>query len=212
MIGAADARRVTPENRTDPDRLDALLNWSANGWPDFSMYYPIFAAAPDAAIYGGAFPREGVRQSVSDGASAVFGESAALFGLDLPLPEDQLEARVDLQRVAHCDAMPAELLPGMVEAQRLRDAALARATVAAFAHASAVSDNPRVVIIAGNGHARDDWGVPAYLRFYYRDAEEAPVIASLGQFETELPEDAPFSATEMALPPDREDPCLAFAR
>jgi uncharacterized iron-regulated protein len=212
MIGAAEARRITRENRGDAGRLSEVLNWSASGWPDFAMYFPIFAAAPEAAIYGGAFPRDGVRRAVSDGASAVFGDSAPLFGLDRPLPEEQLAERIDLQRIAHCDALPENLLPGMVEAQRLRDAALAKATVAAFAHASAVSENPRVVVIAGNGHARDDWGVPSFLRHYYQDSPEAPTIASLGQYEVDPPEDAPFSATGSAPAPEREDPCLAFAR
>jgi hypothetical protein len=51
-----------------------------------------------------------------------------------------------------------EILPGFVEAQRLRDAALAEAALAALeAHGAPVA------IITGNGHARRDWGVPAVL-------------------------------------------------
>ncbi len=65
-----------------------------------------------------------------EGAAAVFGAAAARFGLDAPLPEDEQAAREAEQAEAHCGALPAEMLPGMVEAQRLRDAALARAVAA----------------------------------------------------------------------------------
>ncbi len=212
MLEPASARLVTPENRFDKDRLATILGWAESGWPDFSMYHPIFTAAPEAAIFGAALPREDVRRSVSEGAAAVFGGSAVLFGIDQPLPEEQHSQRIDLQREAHCNAMPEKLLPGMVEAQRLRDAALARATVAAFAHAQAVSDQPKVVVIAGNGHAREDWGVPALLDVYYASDPDAPERHALGQFEEDMPEGAPYSGTLSAPAPDREDPCLAFAK
>ncbi len=212
MLEPDAARRVTPENRMDAAHLEAVLEWTESGWPDFAMYHPIFTAAPDAAIFGAALPHDDVRRAVTDGAAAVLGDSAALFGLDQPLPEDQHEDRVDLQREAHCDALPETLLPGMVEAQRLRDAALARASVAAYHHAKALSDTPTVVVIAGNGHAREDWGVPALLNTYYADDPAAPDRHTLGQFEDETPGDAPFSNTTSAPAPEREDPCLAFAK
>lgn len=212
MLTPEAARRVTPDNRFDEDRLAERLDWSESGWPDFAMYHPIFTAAPEAAIFGAALSRDEVRRAVSDGAATVFGDSAVLFGLDQPLPEDQLADRIELQREAHCNALPEDLLPGMVEAQRLRDAALARATVAAYAHAEAVSDEPKVVVIAGNGHAREDWGVPALLDIYYASDPEAPSRRSFGQYEETVPDAAPFSDTRAAPAPDREDPCLAFAK
>jgi uncharacterized iron-regulated protein len=210
MIDDAAARAITPELLKDEAALGAALGWQDNGWPDFSMYYPIFTAAPGSAIYGGALPREKIRNAMTVGAAAVFGDAATAFGLDEPLPTDQLETRVTLQRDAHCNALPEDLLPGIVEAQRLRDAALARATVAAFAHARASSDTPRVVVIAGNGHVREDWGVPAMLRSYF--GEDAPEIATLGQFEDTVDDGSAFTEVDVAAPPEREDPCLAFAR
>lgn len=212
MLEPDVALRVTTENRTNAAELEALLDWNASGWPDFSMYHPIFTAAPEAAIFGAAVPRDDARRAVSEGASAVFGGAASLFGLDQALPEDEHTQRVDLQREAHCNALPEDLLPGMVEAQRLRDAALARAAVAAYAHAQAVSDEPKVVVIAGNGHAREDWGVPALLRTYYANNAEAPNHYAVGQFEDTIPEDAPYSNSVSAPAPEREDPCLAFAK
>ena len=209
MIEPATARRITVAARENAADLEALLGWNASGWPDFAMYYPIFAAAPDAAIFGGGVPRQEARRAVGEGAAAVFGDGAALFGLDAPLPGDQLERRIRMQGEAHCNALPDSLLPGMVEAQRLRDAALARAAIAAYEHARATSDAPQVVIIAGNGHAREDWGATAMLRSYFGDAV---TVAALGQYETGTAIDGPFTSTLSTEPAEREDPCKAFAK
>ncbi len=210
MVTADAARKVTPDIRENAVQLDAALGWAASGWPDFAMYYPIFVAAPEAAIFGGALPRDEVREAIGDGAAAVFGGSAPLFGLDQPLPEEQLAARIQLQQDAHCGALPTEMLPGMVEAQRLRDAALARASVAALAHAQASGGGP-VVVITGNGHAREDWGMPAALRTYFAATGQDVDIRTLAQFES-ADETGAFTSTIATEPADRDDPCKAFAK
>jgi hypothetical protein len=209
MIEPGDALRITPEARGNAAELGGLLGWEESGWPDFSMYYPVFAAAPRAAIFGGGVPGEDARRAVDEGAAAVFGGGAALFGLDTPLPADEQSVREAEQFAAHCEAMPESLMPGIVEAQRLRDAALARATLEAWEHARAASDTPRVVVIAGNGHAREDWGLPAMLRAYFGGEV---TVAALGQYETEAPGDAPYTETLVTEPAEREDPCLVFAK
>lgn len=210
MIPPELARKVTPALRENAARLEGVLKWRDSGWPDFAMYYPIFSAAPDAAIFGGAMARDQVRVAVEDGAAAVFGASAELFGLDVPLPAEQLEQRIQLQDDAHCGALPDEMLPGMVEAQRLRDAALARATVAAFAHAQADKTGP-VVVITGNGHAREDWGMPAALRVYFADRPDVD-IRTLAQLESTDAGNMPVTSSVVTAPAEREDPCKAFAK
>ena len=210
MITPTLARQVTPDVRENAIRLEATLAWEGSGWPDFSMYYPIFAAATEAAIFGGAMDREQVRRAMSDGAAAAFGDAAPLFGLTADVPEAQLEQRLQLQQDAHCGALPEEMLPGMVEAQRVRDAALARAAVAAYAHAQATDRGP-VVVITGNGHAREDWGMPAALRAYFAGRDEVD-IRTLAQFETSVDGDLPVTTTLVTEPAERDDPCKAFAK
>ncbi len=211
MIEPATARTIGKDDRANAVALEAALGWADSGWPDFAMYFPIFAAAPDAAIFGGAAPREDVRRAVSEGAAAVFGAGASLFGLDRPLPVPQLQTRLKLQQTAHCNALPEDVLPGMVEAQRLRDAAIAKAALAAFEHARSASDTPQVVVITGNGHAREDWGAPAILRGYFEDEPDIE-IAALGQFEVEDSPDKAFTSRVITEAAERDDPCAVFQK
>ncbi|MEM9426418.1 MAG: ChaN family lipoprotein [Pseudomonadota bacterium] len=207
---AAAARDIP---RSYKDALAIAFEWEERGWPDFDLYYPIFAAAPKAEIFGAALPPDKVRRAVTEGAAAVFGGASSIFGLDQPLPEEQLAARVALQDAAHCNAMPGEMLPGMVEAQRLRDAALARATLEAVEEMRRRDSFQRVVVITGNGHARTDWGMPEMLaRAYPEFGDDRLRLATLAQFEVEAPEDPPYRHWVVTDAPERKDPCLAFAK
>ncbi len=201
MLTAEQAARVTPLVRGDEAELEAALGWAESGWPDFSMYYPIFAAAPEAEIYGAQVPRDAARAVIADGPAASFGEEAARYGLDRDLPPQEQTARETLQKEAHCNALPAEMLPGMVAIQRLRDAVLARAAIEALE----ATGGP-VAVITGNGHARRDWGVPAYLTMVAPDLD----IWVLGQTEDGRPLDGGFDLVTSAPAVERPDPCAAF--
>jgi uncharacterized iron-regulated protein len=200
MLTADQASRMPPD-RSDAARVEGAIGWNASGWPDFAMYHPIFTAAPDARVFGGALPQGEVHRAVDAGAAEVFGADAARFGLSEPLdPVDQAEREADLA-AAHCNALPADVLPGMVEAQRLRDAALARAAVEAM-----TATGGPVVVITGNGHARRDQGIPSVL------ALAAPQlrVLSVGQLEGPGGQDQPFDLWIVTGTVARGDPCAAF--
>ena len=201
MLTPAQARQITPDLVADPEAMAATLDWDASGWPDFEMYHPIFAAAPEAAIYGAQVPRAAARGVFETGPAESFGAAAASYGLTDPLPPVEQAAREAAQLDAHCDALPEEMLPGMVAVQRLRDAVLARATVRAMEE----TGGP-VAVITGNGHARRDRGVPAFLA---RVAPEIEVHV-LGQTEDGRPLEGGFDEVVSAPAVDRPDPCTAF--
>ena len=200
MLTEAQAARVTPQLRGDEAALEAALGWAESGWPDFWMYYPIFAAS-EARIYGAAVPRAGVQRVLEHGLMEVHPGLAAMFGLDHPLPQDQQRAREELQSTAHCDALPREMLPKMVEIQRWRDAMLAGSVIQAIVE----TDGP-VAVITGNGHARRDWGVPAYLERIDPSVE----IFVLGQTEEDTALEGGFDEVISHPAVERPDPCTAF--
>lgn len=194
---AAAARGVA---LADKAALNAALGWDESAWPDFDLYYPIFASAPpDAAIYGAAVPQDIVRAAVTEGAETLLSGSGEAYLR--PVDEAEQAQREALQHIAHCEALPADLLAGMVEAQRLRDAAFARVVVQAHEE----TGGP-VVLITGNGHARTDWGVPAVLGHARPDLD----IFALGQIEDGTEPEAPFDEVTSAPPAERPDPCEAF--
>lgn len=199
MLSAEQAALITSELLLDQAALKAALKWDDSGWPDFALYYPVFAALGDAKIYGAARSRDQVRRAFGEGAAGVFGEGAQRLGLDQPLPDDQLARRTQEQFEAHCEAMPLEMMGGMVEAQRFRDAAFSDVVL------QAATDGP-VVLIAGNGHARSDWAVPFMLKIA---APELSVL-SVGMLEQPVTDAPPYDLWLQTEAAEREDPCLAF--
>lgn len=197
MLTPEQAGRVTPANRADPG-LGALLGWEAAGWPDFTMYQPIFTAAPRAAVYGAAVDLQGLRDI--DSVVALLPDLR--FGLGVALPPADQAAREAEQMAAHCDALPADLLPYMVAVQRLRDANLAAKALDALAQ----TGGP-VVVIAGSGHARRDQGVPATLALAAPDVR----VLTIGQVEDDPGAQAPYDLWLIAPPVPRDDPCAVFA-
>lgn len=196
-----EAAQKMPSVLPDAVSLGQILGWEVSGWPDFAMYYPIFAAAPQARVYGAEVPRAAARRAFDDGIVAVFGTGAEAYGLTDPLPPDEQAAREAEQAEAHCNALPPDLLPGMVDVQRLRDAALARAVVQAMND----TGGP-VAVITGNGHARKDQGLTVPL------AQVAPElkVLSIGQFEDSAPAAPPFDLWLVTPAAPRDDPCKAF--
>lgn len=199
-----EVNRLREEGATRAE-LARTLDWENSGWPDFTFYARILEAAPEARVVGGGQPIADVRKAMSEGAAQVFGPEASSYGLDEPLDNQAQEAREQRQYSAHCEAIPKEMLSGLVEAQRFRDAGLADAAL----RARAATDSGLVVVITGNGHANLDSGLPEALRFAAPELE----VVSLGQLEAEPESNAPppYDFHHVSAPPsDRPDPCAEF--
>lgn len=191
--------RNTAEPWETQEELDEILGWSRTDWPSFDMYFPIFAAAPQARWRAAGLTRFDLQRPLQQTLSEH--HLAEIFGLDQPVDPAEQTAREKLQADAHCGALPEDVLPMMVNAQRLRDVALADAALIALKH----SGGP-IVVITGNGHARTDWGVPAFIAY----AEPDVRVFSLAQGEEGNPVQGRFSLTLDAPAPPRGDPCAAF--
>jgi len=197
MLSPEQAAASVGADLLDRLALEEALGWDGSGWPDFAMYHPVFASAPGAMIYGAAVPREMLSAAMDEGAETVVARPDLLP----PVSDAEWAARIALQGQVHCGALPEEMLPGMVEAQRVRDAGFAHVALEAFDE----TGGP-VVVITGNGHARTDWGVPAAIARARPDVE----VFALGQFEGPVEEGAPFDEVVLTEPMERGDPCEAF--
>ncbi|GAA6191660.1 ChaN family lipoprotein [Phaeobacter sp. NW0010-22] len=202
MMTEQSASLVTAQLISEPEKMAETIRWVEMGWPPLAMYLPIFAAAPDAPIYGAMVPRKALQAALKSGAAAALGADAARYGLNVSLPLEEQAARELGQQAAHCGALPDDQLANFVQMQRLRDAVLARAVLRAIDE----TDGP-VVVITGNGHARSDWGVPRLL------ARLAPglKVVSLGQSQDgQIEGEFDFVIDSPAV--ERDDPCAVFSQ
>ena len=197
---------LTPEEAaqlTGVERTPEAMVHATNGfhWSNIADYAGILAHSP--VIIGAALPRDDMQAAFTSGAADTFGPQATRFGLTTPLAAAEQNTREAAQFDAHCAAMPREMMGGMVEAQRLRDATFARAVLDALDTYGAP-----VILITGNGHARTDWGVPVYLQ----SARPGLTVQSFGQGEAGVAPSGTFDTILTDAPaPEREDPCLAFS-
>jgi uncharacterized iron-regulated protein len=151
-------QRAQNEPAPTPESLKTAGRIDAQGW-NWAYYEPIIRLALDhrLPIFAANLSRADAFRVSTQGPAAVLGQAAvSALQLDQPLPD---AARLKLEQVieeGHCGKAPRDILPGMVAAQRARDAIMAQTLQA---HASAV-------LIAGNGHVRRDFGVPHYLAHY----------------------------------------------
>ncbi|WP_371156402.1 ChaN family lipoprotein [Jannaschia sp. 2305UL9-9] len=183
MLTDEQAERLDPDTPRDPQVLNTLFDWADMGWPPIADYMPIFTASTAPIL----------------GAAGAPGDLTS-YGLDDPLDSAEQTARETLQADAHCGVLPADLLPRFVARQREMDAQFAARTLAAFD----LYGGP-VVLIAGNGHARSDWGVPAAIGRVRPGVTVVSVVQGEGG-RTPPGGDIVLDAPE----PQRPDPCDAF--
>ena len=196
---SADETREAWLDRTGFDR---------DGWA-WPLHAPLVdaALATGAPIRGSNLDRAALRDVVRRGASAAAAPLAALVAA-APL-DSAARAGLDADLVAgHCGQLPAAMIPGMRDAQVVRDAAMADAMLAA-------SQSGVPWLLAGNGHVRRDLAVPRLLAvarpqwrvlavgFLERDSGgRAPAVSAMrGRYDLVVVTGAPMG---------RPDPCAAF--
>jgi uncharacterized iron-regulated protein len=143
---ALDAARARGER--DPERIADAGRFDRKGWR-WQDYRPLveLALANALPILAANVSREQARAIIRAGAPAE-GLGASSPALRAALERDLIEG--------HCGARPPDaVLAGMTEAQRARDARMAKALESAGERGA--------VLIAGAGHARRDRGAPLYL-------------------------------------------------
>ncbi len=171
---------ISPDQQADLDRhaengpgeagkLGNALRWEERGWPDWAIYQPIAEAALSSALplVGGGLGKDTGEALAKGEQSPEYRQTAAELGLARPLEPELAEAERLEIREGHCNLLPSSAVERMMRMQRALDGALARAMTSARTVDGAV-------LIAGAGHVRKDWGVPAIL---HEKAPEAAVVS-----------------------------------
>ncbi|MEO8299284.1 MAG: ChaN family lipoprotein [Burkholderiales bacterium] len=187
-----------------PDLLASLsaagFEPQAWGWP---LHRPLFAALAERGLplSGGNLPRDDARRIAREGQAALPPDIAALLQAAGPLPP-VARAALDADLVqGHCGHLSAgPRLDGLRWAQRARDASMALALQA--------SGGAPAVLLAGNGHVRQDYGVAPLLAARQPGAR----IVSVGFTEPgDASDNAPFTYLWVTPAVSRDDPCKGFA-
>jgi uncharacterized iron-regulated protein len=195
--------------------IGEAVNWNASGWPEWAMYEPIAEAALDAGlpIIAANLNNEHVRAVGRQGMGALDTTFVRRHGLDQPLPADVRETMAEEIRDSHCGHAPEDRIGAMIGVQRARDAQMAETLLTA-------SGNDGAVLIAGDGHVRNDYGVPAYVRRVDPGARPVSVAfievdakrANAESYAERLGGRLPFDYVWFTPAVDDEDPCEKFRK
>lgn len=181
----------------DAETLADAGGFDRRGW-DWQAYKPLveIAAANRLRILAANFSREEARALMQTGKPAA----------GLPALSEKTLAALESNIVeGHCGHRPSPLvLSGMVEAQRARDAQMAKSLLEA--------GSTGAVLIAGLEHARRDRGAIAYL-----PSKLAEDVLSVGFVESDPQSDAApgryagrFDVVWFTNRAERDDPCKGF--
>lgn len=194
----ADDLRAALTACTDADCV--IRRAGPDGW-DWPLYRPLIALALEyrLTIVGANVSRGDASRVVRGGIDAVLDAAdRAAFGLPQSITPALREAQTADIEAGHCGKVPPKIVQGIVDAQIVRDIWMAKVMLANAGHG--------VVLLAGNGHVRRDFGVPYWLRL--RGAQH---VRAVGYTEDGSGEDASQYDDARAVPPHpRPDPCATL--
>jgi uncharacterized iron-regulated protein len=186
--------------------------FDAKGWR-WPLHEPLFAAIARAGLplRGGNLERDAARRLAREGAAAMPADLAPWFAA-APLTGPARAALEDDLIQGHCGHLGPSRLPGMVAAQQGRDAAMAQALMGARSERAAAGSpgTAPVILLAGNGHVRRDYGVPALLRQRLPNARVLTVGFVENTVQASVAPGTLYDIVWSTPPAMRDDPCKAF--
>lgn len=165
LLAAGGATAEAVASTTNFDRK----NW---GW---SQYRPLIDAALryGMSLRAANLSRAAASRVVKAGLDSLGERRASALRIGAAWSEAREHVLREIIVEGHCRALPESIVPGMVLAQRARDATLAETLLD--------PGTDGAVLIAGNGHVRRDLGVPIYLR----GVRPGESLISIGLLEVE---------------------------
>lgn len=203
MIDQQQGEALREQQFNSADELIRLLDQYPNGWKYTTYYRDLFVTAIDHgfAIRSANINRQHLREIIRSDERI---DPAYQRLLDkTPWSTAQNNSLKRNIEESHCNMLDAKTVEMMIHAQRLRDTVMASAMLS--------SEAPVRVLIAGNGHVRNDFGVPVYL-------DPDSTTLSVGFIEVDPQRrrikdySLPFDIAWFTSPVERGDPCQAFLR
>ena len=187
------------------DAFARAINWENSGWPEWSYYRPVFHAAIDnnLPIIAANFDSELIRKVIKQGSQVLPSDYQVLVKKYQYSPALKKELEQEVLS-AHCDMLPEKMLSPMLLGQQSRDLAMTRAMQSYLS--SPAQTGRGIVLIAGSGHTRTDYGVPYYLQ------QEMPKlkIISIAFMEVSADKLKPEDYSEAWSAASEKDPPLPF--
>lgn len=161
-------------HRNIEDKTDSfaeVVQWQASGWPEWPYYRPVFYAAieNDLPVIAANQDRATIRKVITKGSGTLpqnYQDLLTKYQYD-----DTLQSKLEQDiGAAHCDMLPEKMFSPMLMGQQVKDLSM---TLALFSSLTGNNARKSVVLIAGSGHTRNDYGVPYYLQ------QEAPHLETL---------------------------------
>jgi len=190
--------------RSDADRaeVDRQLEWTAQGWSDFAMYWPLFELARRNKLPVVATDLDpAVNRRISRNGLGAAGEDPAR--LRSAMPDDPVRDKAVAQRIreAHCNQISESRALRMLESWYARNVVMARRVSGALAEA------PQVVVIMGRGHASPG-AVPEQLQALRPGTRQLIVALFEGRADGPVEKMADIQWITPGRP--HGDPCLSF--
>ena len=195
------------------NQLFAALSWKTSGWPDQKLFEPLFSIALEThmPILAGNAPSAIVNKISAEGFDALPVAERKRFRRTGRLSPALRDALLSELEASHCGLLPKVRFKKMAIAQRYRDSHLALALSDAGARTGSA------VLLAGNGHARKDRGVPSF--FGHQGLQGKPISVMLIEVEDGRndaqdyvpmdPNGEPAADFIIFTPgADRKDPCI----
>lgn len=190
-----------PANTTRADHLITRAR-GAQSW-NWNLYRPYLQLAldHDLPIVAANLSRAAAMRVAQQGFQSAFDADVRSENNLDRLPASMFAAHEQAVDIGHCQLMPAAMLLALARAQIARDLALA---LSIRPHAAR-----GIVLLTGNGHARNDIGVP----FFLTPAERAQTI-TIGLLEESSERrtnaEAQFDVLVWTAAQPRDDPCKSL--
>lgn len=207
-------------DESDVSQFGEAVAWEKSGWPEFEMYLPVVNLAFEHRIplIAGDLPQEQRRTVGAQGLDAFTVRERKTLGLDRQLSTGASSSLIEELKRSHCNMLPEKALVTMAAVQRARDATMALAMLEGF-----LDTGDGAVFIGGAGHAREDRGIPWYLRarvtfgprivtIAFREVEEGetdPLAYLPRRSNNDL---SPFDYIWFTPRVDNKDPCAEFLK